>query len=125
MKAMRHPAAGFTLLETLVALAIVALALSAATRAMGGTVVAAASLREHTLAAWVAENRLAELRAGQAWPAIGQRRGDSMMGRQRYRWTETVSGTPNPLFRRVKVEVHAADGRPLASMTGFAVRPPR
>lgn len=125
MKTMRHPAAGFTLLETLVALAIVALALTAATRAMGGTAAAAGSLREHTLAAWVAENRLAELRAGQIWPSVGQRRGESPMGGQRYRWTETVSGTPNPLFRRVKIEVHATDGPPLASMTGFAVRPPR
>ncbi len=80
---------------------------------------------EQRAAETVVVDGLAELRAGQAWPAIGQRRGDSMMGRQRYRWTETVSGTPNPLFRRVKVEVHAADGRPLASMTGFAVRPPR
>ncbi|MDD3675908.1 MAG: type II secretion system minor pseudopilin GspI [Thauera propionica] len=123
---MRARTAGFTLLETLVALSIIALALSAAMRAMGSTAAAAASLREHTLATWIAENHLAELRARQGWPPIGQRQGHSMMGGRRYPWIETVSGTPNPLFRRVLIEVRGTDDdRSLVRMDGFAVRPLR
>ncbi|ENO83717.1 type II secretion system minor pseudopilin GspI [Thauera linaloolentis] len=123
---MKRHSAGFTLLETLVALSIIALALSAAMRAMGSTAAAAGSLREHTLATWVAENRFAEMRARQEWPAIGQRQGHSLMGGRRYPWTEKVSGTPNPLFRRVLIEVRDGDGdggAPLVRMDGFAVRP--
>ena len=50
---------GFTLLETLVALAILAIALTAAFRALGVTAQSAAELRERMLGDWVAENRLA------------------------------------------------------------------
>lgn len=117
---------GFTLLETLVALSIIAVALVAALRAMGSTAGAASHLREHTIASWIAENRLAELRARQEWPAIGQRRGHGEMAGRRYTWSETVSGTANPLFRRVDIEVRAADeARTLARLSGFAVRPLR
>lgn len=123
---MKQHSAGFTLLETLIALSIVALALGAAMRAMGSTAAAAGSLREHTLATWVAKNHLAELRARQSWPPIGQRQGHSMMGGRSYPWTERVSGTPNPLFRRVLIEVGDADGgATLVRMDGFAVRPLR
>jgi len=62
---------GFTLLETLVALAILAIALTAAFRAMGVTAQTSAELRERLIGDWVAENRLAELRATQAWPPTG------------------------------------------------------
>jgi len=63
-------ARGFTLLETLVALAILAIALTAAFRAMGVTAQSAAELRERMVGDWVAENRLAELRATGAWPGV-------------------------------------------------------
>lgn len=111
------------MLETLVALAIIALALSSAMRAIGSTASASGHLRDHTLATWIAENRLAELRARQEWPPIGQRQGRSEMGGTAFLWTEKVSGTPNPLFRRVDVEVfNAADNTPINRMSGFAVR---
>lgn len=123
---MQRTHAGFTLLETLVALSIIAVALLAALRAMGSTASAASHLREHTIATWIAENRLAELRARQEWPAVGQRGGHGEMAGRRYAWTETVSGTANPLFRRVDIEVRAADGdTTLGRLSGFAVRPLR
>lgn len=117
---------GFTLLETLVALAIVAVALLSALRAMGATTQSSAALREHTLASWVAQNRLAMHRATAAWPAIGQYSGEAEQGRIKLRWEEKVSGTPNALFRRVDVRVLDARGeRTLATLSGFAVRPLR
>lgn len=123
---MKSNTAGFTLLETLVALAIIALALGSAMRAIGSTASAAGHLRDHTLATWIAENRLAEMRARQAWPPIGQRQGRSDMGGSTFLWTEIVSGTPNPLFRRVDIEVFdASDNTPINRMSGFAVRPLR
>lgn len=65
---------GFTLLETLVALAILAIALSAAFRAVGATTGSAEGLRDRLLADWVAQNRLAELRAAGSFPPSGATR---------------------------------------------------
>ncbi|WBL62452.1 type II secretion system minor pseudopilin GspI [Thauera sp. WB-2] len=119
-------AAGFTLLEMLVAISIVAIALLSATRALGSTIHAAAGLREHAVASWVAQNRLAEMRAHRQWPALGQRQGRVDMAGGSYVWTERISATPNNLFRRIDVEVSAADDkRPLGRMSGYVARPPR
>lgn len=124
--ALRSASAGFTLLETLVALAVVAIALISAVRAMGATAQSATALREHTLASWVAQNRLAMHRASAAWPAIGQYRGEAAQAQVGFVWQETVSGTPNPLFRRIDVRVLDATGtHTLATLSGFAVQPLR
>jgi len=115
---------GFTLLECLVALALLAIALTAALRATGSTAQSATMLKEHTLASWVAQNRLAELRAFDIWPNIGNREGEAEQAGYRYRWRETTVQTPNPLFRRVDIQVFAqGDNRPLASLSGFVARP--
>ena len=53
---------GFTLVEVLVALAVVAIALLALTRAAGVQVATFDALRERTLAGWVAANVVAETR---------------------------------------------------------------
>ena len=117
---------GFTLLECLVALAILAIALTSALRATGSTAQSAATLKEHTLASWVAQNHLAELRANEDWPGIGSRKGEEEQAGRLYRWQETVEQTPNPLFRRVDVQVFEPDGqRPLATLSGFIARPLR
>lgn len=122
---MRH-ARGFTLLEALVALAILAIALSATFRALGATALSAAQLRERTLADWVAQNRLAELRAGGQFPALGRSEGSARQANREFRWRELVRSTPNPLFRRVDVTVlDAAGEHPLAQLSGYAARPLR
>ncbi len=66
---------GFTLVEVLVALAIVSIALLAALRAAGQGTNAAGELRLRLLAGWVAENRLAEHRARGDWLPLGIQRG--------------------------------------------------
>lgn len=117
---------GFTLLECLVALAILAVALSSALRAVGSTAQSTQMLRDHTLASWVAQNRIAELRATGAFPPIGSNEGQAAQAGQRFVWRENIERTPNPLFRKVEVQVFdALDDRPLASASGFVVRPLR
>lgn len=117
---------GFTLLECLVALAIVAVALTSGLHALGAIAFKAENLREHTLASWVAQNRLAMLRAEQSWPALGVTEGQSEQAGQLYPWRAEAFPTPNPLFRRVDITVLDPTGTtPLASMTGFVARPLR
>ena len=117
--------AGFTLVEVLVALAIVSIALLAALRASGQATNAASELRLRLFAGWVAENRLAEHRARGDWLPLGVGRGTQSQGGVELAWREEVIATPNPAFRRVDVFVSAPaeESRTLARLTGFVVLP--
>lgn len=101
---MRRPRA-FTLIEVLVALAILAVALTAGMRAVAQSADGATSLRMRTLALWVAQNRLAQAQLADPWPAGGTSSGDETQAGTRLFWRETVSDTPNPAFRRIEIVV--------------------
>lgn len=122
----RTRGAGFTLIEVLVALAIISIALLAALRAAGQGTANLGELRARVLAGWVAENLLAEHRARGDWLPLGIRRGVEREGEIEFGWREEVVATPHPAFRRVDVFVFTAPGesRALAHLTGFSVNPP-
>ncbi len=96
---------GFTMIEVLVALAIIAVALAASLRAVGTLANGEADLHRRLLAGWSADNELAQLRLTHAWPAIGSRSFDCSQGNLKLICTDRVTATPNPLFRRVEVLV--------------------
>jgi len=112
---------GFTLIEVLVALAIVAVALLAGVRAVGAMAQTNAELKLRLLAQLAAENRVAELHAAGAFPAIGTRATACPQGRAPLQCVEEVKATPNPLFRRVEVRVYegAQRERALAELVGI------
>jgi general secretion pathway protein I len=99
---------GFTLIEVLVALAMVAVALLAAVRAAGALAEANAEMKLRLLAQLAADNRIAELRAAGAFPPLGTRTSACAQGRAALQCVEEVKTTPNPLFRRVEVRVYAS-----------------
>ncbi|HVF35616.1 MAG TPA: type II secretion system minor pseudopilin GspI [Candidatus Saccharimonadia bacterium] len=114
---------GFTLIEVVIALAVVALALLALVRTAGLGARALAHERESTLAHFVAANVLAETRIGAGFPGVGRREGRATMGPREFRWELVVQGTQEPAIRRLDVRVFAAgdpEDAPLASMSGFA-----
>jgi general secretion pathway protein I len=115
---------GFTLIEVLVALAILAVALAAALRSASLAADGTLELKERLLATWVAQNRVAEYTARPLWPEIGTRSGQAEQGGVAFSWRETVTATPNPRFRRVEVAVYGprAPGRAVATLVGFATR---
>jgi general secretion pathway protein I len=119
-------APGFTLVETLVALAIVAVALAAGMRSVAQSSDAATLLKQRTLALWVAQNRLALAQLANPWPALGVRDGVAVEARSDFVWRETVGGTPNPGFRRIDITV-ADPAQPdyvLARLAGYIGQPP-
>jgi general secretion pathway protein I len=96
---------GFTMIEVLVALAIIAVALAASLRAVGALATGEADLHRRLLAGWSADNELAQLRLTHTWPDIGTRTFDCSQGNLKLICTDRVSTTPNPIFRRVEVVV--------------------
>lgn len=117
---------GLTLFEVLVALAIMSVGVLAAMRALAMATHATTGLKDRQLATWIAQDRLAEIRALGQFPPIGSSEGSAVQAGQSFRWRQDVSATPNPLFRRVDVQVFSQDGdSALAKLSGFAVQPLR
>ena len=126
MEPLRFRRAGFSLIEVLVATAILATGLITASRAALVATNDQGILRDRTLARWVAHNTLAEIRlrpqqaqAGSTFSQHSQQSGIAFTAIAR------VSATPSPIFSRVEVTVSraAGDGQVLASAVGFSARP--
>lgn len=124
---MRSNDAGFTLVEVLIALAIVAVALGAAVRASGVIADNNVALRDKALALVSAENQLAGLRVAQAFPPPGKSTSPCAQGRQEMQCELTVSNTVNADLRQAVVRVYPADARDitLVSLGGLLARPRR
>ncbi len=118
---LRASVSGFTLIEILVALAVIAVALSAGMRAVAQSTDSATLLKQRTLALWVAQNRLAEAQLAPGGPAEGTREGEAAQAGSRFRWRETVSRTPNPSFRKIELSVTdpATPDYALAQLIGY------
>lgn len=115
---------GFTLLETLVALAILAIALAAVMRASAASTNHAEAMRLRILADWVAQNRLAQHAARGDFLPVGIQNGEETQAGVRMLWKEEIGVTPNPAFRRIEVSVYAPDDpeSALRRLTSFLVQ---
>jgi general secretion pathway protein I len=108
---------GFTLIEVMVALTVVAVTLAAGMKAAGALTQNTQRLQDVTLAQWCADNYLTALRLGKQFPGVGD--GDfacEQLGR-------TLGGklivrpTPNPNFRRVDAQVKDETGAPVLTIS--------
>ena len=116
---------GFTLVEVLVALAILAIALAAASRSVALSTDSALEHKLRVLSGVVAENRMAELTARRAWPGIGLTEGTERQGGLEFRWHTEVIATPHPLLRRVEIRVSTPDDpHELRRLVGVLARDP-
>ena len=122
---MRRQQRGFTLLEVLIALAIVAIGLTATLRASGVGTEGAREYRAHMLALWLAENVAAERVARQYWPSPGTTHREEEFVGQHFTVQEVVKTTLNPYFRRLEVDVSLIDEpeRSLRHSVTFLTRP--
>ena len=123
----RPPCGGFTLLEVLVALVILAITMAAVSRTASSSIHHTDVMRTHVIADWVAQNRLALHQARGDWPAPGIQTGEEVQAGQTYPWQEEVSATPNPTMRRIIVSVYEPGDKhhALRELTGYLVQYPR
>ncbi|MCK2094555.1 type II secretion system minor pseudopilin GspI [Thauera aromatica] len=110
---------GFTLIEVLIALAIVGVALGACIRAVGLGADGVRAMQERSLALWAGQNRLAELRLQRTFPDPGERSQPCPQGPLALVCEERIQNSGNTHFRQVRVRVHLADGPVLAELHGL------
>lgn len=121
----RRRTRGFTLIEVLIAVAFLAIGMSAIIATVGASIRNAANLQNETYAHWVAMNELTTLRLALAWPETGDQKGNSELAGQKWVWQAKISTTPDPDLRRVDVTVSSAlaPDTAITSVTGFIGRP--
>lgn len=106
---------GFTLIEMLAAVAILAIAMAAVISGLARYVDNTAYLREKTIALWVAHNHLTEIDLQPVWPDIGKSDGKLPMAGRDWKWKAEVKATEDPQLRRVDIDVLTADGKGTAA----------
>jgi len=117
---------GFTLLEVLVALAVLAIAMGAIINAATQSVVSTAYLRDQTLASWVALNKInALLLDPKPWPEEGSLQGNADLANRTWHWKVHFMKTDDPGLRQAEITVHSTDTAPILSeLTAFKAKPP-
>ena len=96
---------GFTLVEVMVALAVIALGLAAVIKTVTSTTNNTIYLRDKTLAYWVAQNQMAELELTTASPKNGFTDGEETLAGLTWHWTRKVEGTEDPDTSRIEIMV--------------------
>jgi general secretion pathway protein I len=122
---LTHPrrTRGFTLVEVLVALVVVALGLTALMVAVNGTARTSGFLRDKSLAQWIALNRLSEVRLNVAKFGQNTDTGELDFGSRKWHYDTRYFDTSIASMKRVVVRVYLGDakakGNPLAQAVGF------
>jgi len=112
---------GFTLIEVIIALTIIAVALAAVISAASATVYNAAGLQERTFAHWVAMNKLTEMQVMGEFPAPRKTSGSTLMVEHEWFWKMEVVETADENVRKVEIAVRTneSDENSLVHLTGF------
>ncbi len=111
---------GFTLIEVVIALAVISISMAAVINGVGKNISNASYLREKTLAQWVASNKITEIQLSDAALDDSDTNGESELAGRSWEWNITVSDTDVEVIKRVVVEVGPEDSEEiLASVTAF------
>lgn len=115
---------GFTLIEVMVALTIVALSLTAVAASMNQMIDAANTMRDRTFASWIAQNKLTEMRLSNVIPEVSSTSGEIEYAHADWAWRAVVSETGIENFLRVDVSVsYAGSDYVIRTVTGFIGEP--
>ena len=115
--------AGFTLLEVMVALLVIAIGLGAVINTTSETRWKAGILKEKTIAGWVAQNEIARYRAKRTWSNRSNLKGATSMAGAEWEWNMRISATDDPSLRRIDIDVFLrGEDDVKASLTGFIAK---
>jgi len=119
-----HRDRGFTLIEVMVALAIVAFSLTAIAASMGQMIDTANAMRERTYASWIAQNEIAEMRLANVIPKVTSTSGEVDYAGTEWAWRAVVSETGVENLFRVDVTVsYAGSPDSIRTVSGFIGEP--
>ncbi len=115
---------GFTLIEVMVALTIIAISLGALLSTSGAQASSAGYLKLKTLAHWVAVNELTQVRIAKEFPSVGDKKGSTEMAGKDWYWTRTTKKTEDKNARQITFTVYEDKDRKknLTALTGYANR---
>ena len=110
-RTVRSSLGGFTLIEVLVALTVVAITLGAGIKAAGALTGNTQRLADVVAAQWCADNHLTGLKLARQYPGIGDSEFVCEQLGKTYRGKLAIRPTPNPNFRRVDARMTDEDGQ--------------
>jgi general secretion pathway protein I len=115
---------GFTLIEVMVALAIVGLSLGAVAASVSQMVDAATTMRERTYGSWIAQNKIAELRLANVVPEVSDTSGELEFAGLEWAWRANISETGVENLYRVDVSIsYPGSDVPIRTVSGFIGEP--
>lgn len=115
---------GFTLIEVMVALTIVAFSLTTVAASMSQMIDAANTMRDRTYASWIAQNKLTEMRLAGVFPEVSATSGEVEYANTSWEWRAVVSETGIENFRRIDVSItHVGSEYVIRTVTGFIGEP--
>jgi len=99
---------GFTLIEVMIALAVVAIGLMATLNAANQEIRGASLTQDKMTAYWLMQNKIAEIRLASTWPSIKKNKGSDKIFGQTWRWQTDTKTTDNPKIRKVRISLSPA-----------------
>lgn len=100
---------GFTLIEVLIALAVVAIGLTAVLNANLHAISHASRIQNKIFALWVLENKAAELRLNNASESTGTEEGEQLQGGQSWSWQTKTEVTANKKINKTQIKIFASE----------------
>jgi general secretion pathway protein I len=108
---------GFTLIEVMIALSVVAIGLMATLKAINQEISGSSITQNKMIALWLLQNKMTEIRLNSALPNIGSNQGNQMLLNQTWQWQTNTKATANEKIRKVEVSISLPAQDKLLSQT--------